>query len=527
MPPSREALTIAVGKILFLKLSKEDAQQLFKDFGAKPNWESIRHFTRQALTSEAAARLISSHFTEQAAVLHQALEPQVFLGGSAPCVADVACYIALIPAMLAFPDSHKWALCNVSRWFDHMQHTISELKPPPELGCGKMVTFNYDMPTPPPSIASLPVLVGVSGTSPTELAEGSSTSKSDKGGESGKAAKGAGGEKAATDKGEAKEAKKEKKEKKEKAPAPPAASAAAGPDVSWADLRVGKIVEAKAHPDSDKLYIETIDLGEAAPRQILSGLAQHMPIEAVQGAMVVVIANLKARKIGGIDSQGMVLCAGDAGKTKLSFVTPPAGAAPGERVMFEGYEGDAETPQRMDKKKGWEAVRALHTPHCPSHPTRNPSRICGAAGRPVCHPEADARWSALRSRRYSRSSTRTLRASAATRISPSHSRRVHAQPQCQMAASHEGGRAGWPPPARCSGPGKRSVARLRVPAQHDCPGVAGRGDCFGQLRDQLQDQLREQGLPREGCCIGAVWQRLGDQHGRLVRCCLSNMGDGC
>ena len=37
-------------------------------------------------------------------------------------------------------------------------------------------------------------------------------------------------------------------------------------DVSWAEIRVGKIVAAEPHPQSDKLYVETIDLGEASPR---------------------------------------------------------------------------------------------------------------------------------------------------------------------------------------------------------------------------------------------------------------------
>jgi len=127
--------------------------------------------------------------------------------------------------------------------------------------------------------------------------------------------------------------------------------------VAWADLRVGKIVDAKNHPESDKLYVETIDLGEEKPRQILSGLAHHMKLDEVKGAMVVVIANLKERNIGGMKSAGMVLCAGSADKTKLGFVTPPAGAAPGERVMFEGFEGEPESASKMDKKKAWEAIQ--------------------------------------------------------------------------------------------------------------------------------------------------------------------------
>jgi len=46
-----------------------------------------------------------------------------------------------------------------------------------------------------------------------------------------------------------------------------------GADFSKIDLRVGTIVEAWNHPDSEKLIVEEIDLGEAdGPRQIVSGL---------------------------------------------------------------------------------------------------------------------------------------------------------------------------------------------------------------------------------------------------------------
>jgi len=43
--------------------------------------------------------------------------------------------------------------------------------------------------------------------------------------------------------------------------------------------------------------------------QVLSGLAAYLPIEAVRGARVVVLCNLGAKKLGGVESQGMVLCA--------------------------------------------------------------------------------------------------------------------------------------------------------------------------------------------------------------------------
>jgi len=143
---------------------------------------------------------------------------------------------------------------------------------------------------------------------------------------------------------------------------PAAAPADRAVDVSWCDIRVGRIIDAKLHPESDKLYVETIDLGEATPRTVLSGLAAHMPLDKVNGALVVCICNLKPRKMAGIESQAMVLCASGKGKATLDFVLPPASSQPGERVTWEGYAGEPEPPKKMDKKKAWEEVMPeLHT----------------------------------------------------------------------------------------------------------------------------------------------------------------------
>ncbi|EOD23557.1 hypothetical protein EMIHUDRAFT_352479 [Emiliania huxleyi CCMP1516] len=83
------------------------------------------------------------------------------------------------------------------------------------------------------------------------------------------------------------------------------------------------------------------------------GLAQHLPIDAVRGARVVVLCNLGSKKLGGVESQGMVLCA--KGEGGLCFVTPPDGSAPGARVSFEGFAGEPEqNPKKLAKKKAWE-----------------------------------------------------------------------------------------------------------------------------------------------------------------------------
>jgi methionyl-tRNA synthetase len=75
------------------------------------------------------------------------------------------------------------------------------------------------------------------------------------------------------------------------------------------ELRVGEIKVAERIPKSDKLIRFEIDLGEEKPRQILAGLAEYYEPEKLIGRKVVVVANLKPRKMRGLESQGMVCAA--------------------------------------------------------------------------------------------------------------------------------------------------------------------------------------------------------------------------
>ena len=60
-------------------------------------------------------------------------------------------------------------------------------------------------------------------------------------------------------------------------------------DISRLDLRVGKIVGVKKHPDADSLYIEDVDVGEGQTRTIVSGLVKHVPIEEVRRLLVLML----------------------------------------------------------------------------------------------------------------------------------------------------------------------------------------------------------------------------------------------
>ena len=91
-------------------------------------------------------------------------------------------------------------------------------------------------------------------------------------------------------------------------------------DFAKVDLRVGQVVSAERVPKSDKLLLMQIDLGEEKPRQILAGIAEYYSPEKMIGRKVVVVANLKPRKLRGYESQGMVVAAsyGEEGRPVIA-----------------------------------------------------------------------------------------------------------------------------------------------------------------------------------------------------------------
>ncbi|CAD7703829.1 unnamed protein product [Ostreobium quekettii] len=127
-------------------------------------------------------------------------------------------------------------------------------------------------------------------------------------------------------------------------------------DVSRINLRVGFINKAWQHPDADSLYVEEIDLGEEAPRQVCSGLVKFIPEEQMQKRRVVVVANLKPVTMRGIKSHAMILCATSPDGEKVELLEPPEGVPVGERVFCEGYSGEPDDVLNP-KKKVFEAVQ--------------------------------------------------------------------------------------------------------------------------------------------------------------------------
>lgn len=73
------------------------------------------------------------------------------------------------------------------------------------------------------------------------------------------------------------------------------------------DIRVGEILEAKEHPNADKLIILKVDTGEE--RQLVAGLKEHYKLKELRGKKVVVLCNLEEKEVRGEKSEGMILAA--------------------------------------------------------------------------------------------------------------------------------------------------------------------------------------------------------------------------
>jgi len=93
-------------------------------------------------------------------------------------------------------------------------------------------------------------------------------------------------------------------------PYTPLADSCTFDDFMKVDLRVGEVIACDAVKKSKKLLRCDVDLGFET-RQILAGVAEHLSPEDLLGTRVVVVANLKPRKMMGLESQGMLLMAAD------------------------------------------------------------------------------------------------------------------------------------------------------------------------------------------------------------------------
>jgi methionyl-tRNA synthetase len=138
------------------------------------------------------------------------------------------------------------------------------------------------------------------------------------------------------------------------------------------ELRVAKILKVEKHPDAEKLYIETLDDGTDTPRIICSGLVPYLKEEDLLNKHCVIAANLKPRKMRGVESNGMLLAADyvdGEGKEGVEILTCPW-AKPGTPVVLESADPQYKKADSVDADTFFSAPIAV---------TNKVVNICGKA----------------------------------------------------------------------------------------------------------------------------------------------------
>jgi len=112
------------------------------------------------------------------------------------------------------------------------------------------------------------------------------------------------------------------------------------------DLRVARVLEARDHPNADRLLVLRIDLG-TEERQIVAGIVAHYELDELVDLPLVVVANLQPAKLRGEVSQAMLLAAEDEdGRLGVLLapesepgtpVRPVGGQDPDPQITFQGF----------------------------------------------------------------------------------------------------------------------------------------------------------------------------------------------
>ncbi|KAF8270784.1 hypothetical protein EI94DRAFT_1569952 [Lactarius quietus] len=313
-------------------------------------------------------RAAQPNFTEPDALpsLDAYLVPRTYLVGNDLTAADVAVYGALQPVFARLQPAQYHSYPSLSRYFDHIQSRPSvrksaealspafdlirlDFSTAPPIQRKALEAKKKEKPSKPTEKDAAPTSTPAAIDSAVAKKAGRSEGKPPKMKEKQGAAAGKDGKKTAADNGKASSA----------------ASEDAGPPIpSMIDLRVGRIIEVKKHPDADSLYVEAsqIDFGEeTGPRTVVSGLVNYVPIEQMQDKWLVGVCNLKPANMRGVKSFAMVLCATskDGKDAGIEIIQPPPNSKPGDRVYFEGpdYADKAPLSQLNPKKKIFETIQ--------------------------------------------------------------------------------------------------------------------------------------------------------------------------
>ncbi len=90
-------------------------------------------------------------------------------------------------------------------------------------------------------------------------------------------------------------------------------------DFKKIELKVAVIKEVNDHPNADRLYVITLELGDKT-KQVVAGIKASYQKEDLIGKQVVVVDNLEPAMLRGVESQGMILAASD--EEGIAVVSP-------------------------------------------------------------------------------------------------------------------------------------------------------------------------------------------------------------
>ena len=101
-------------------------------------------------------------------------------------------------------------------------------------------------------------------------------------------------------------------------------------DFKKLNLIVGTITGVEDHPNAERLYLLTVDLG-SEERTLVAGIKQAYPADELTGKQVVVVENLAPATIRGVESRGMILACRDS--STLALITTEKPVAAGSPVI--------------------------------------------------------------------------------------------------------------------------------------------------------------------------------------------------
>lgn len=101
-------------------------------------------------------------------------------------------------------------------------------------------------------------------------------------------------------------------------------------DFAKIELRVAKILEARPHPNADKLMLLQVEVGDVQ-KQIVAGIRLHYTPEQLVGKRIVIVNNLAPAMLRGETSNGMLLAA-SSGEKVILLTTDDPECASGAKV---------------------------------------------------------------------------------------------------------------------------------------------------------------------------------------------------